>query len=160
MGSMCPLYAWPLCIWPPCNYRSPNLEPGPPPLVAPFDWDTTTWSCELASIIAAGVSEVVKRLQLKIYVMSAYPSQDRTREAAAQAAIRRGARSIDSSSDSSQTESSSNSDSSSDSDSMSSVEELQEEKMIDPEETEGPFTRRLPPLPVQCPVCKGEKEKC
>ena len=48
-----------------------------------------TWSWELASIIAAGVSEVVKRLQLNMYVMSAYPSQDRTREAAAQAAIRR-----------------------------------------------------------------------
>ena len=86
-----------------------------------------TWSWELASIIAAGVSEVVKRLQLKIYVMSAYPSQDRTREAAAQAAIRREARSIDSSSDSSQTESSSKSGPSSDSDSMSTVEELQEE---------------------------------
>ena len=48
-----------------------------------------TWSWELASTIAAGVSEVVKRIQLKNYAMPAYPLQDRTREAAAQAAIRR-----------------------------------------------------------------------
>ena len=75
-----------------------------------------TWSWELASIIAAGVSEVVKRLQLKTYVMSAYPVLDRAREAAAQAAIRREARPIESSSDSSQTESGSDSDTSSSSD--------------------------------------------
>ena len=95
--------------------------------------------------------------------MSAYPVPDRAREAAAKAAIRREARPIESSSDSSETESSSNSDSSSNSSSSSKsaspVEELQEEEMVDPEVTEGPFTRRLPPHPVKCAVCKEEKEK-
>merc|ERR1711876_157030 len=60
-----------------------------------------TWTWELASLIAAGIREVVKRLQLKTYVMSAYPVEDATRKAAAEAAIRRGARPIDNSSDSS-----------------------------------------------------------
>ena len=94
-----------------------------------------TWSWELASTIAAGVSEVVKRLQLKTYAMSAYPSRDMKREAVAQAAIRRESRAIDSSPDSSRTESSSSSDSSSNSDPVSSEEELQEEEMDGPEET-------------------------
>ena len=71
-----------------------------------------TWTWELASLIAAGVSEVVKRLQLKAYVMSAYPVQDKAREAAAKAAMLKGSEPLDSSTESSETESESSSSSS------------------------------------------------
>ena len=83
-----------------------------------------TWPWELASIVAAGVSELIKRIQLKAYAMSAYPIQDRTREAAAQDAIRRETRSLESTSDSSETDSVSLSASVSTPGSTSTVEEI------------------------------------
>ena len=118
-----------------------------------------TWPWELASIVAAGVSELIKRIQLKTYVMAAYPIQDRTREAAARDAIRRETRTLESASDSTETEYISLSESVSTPGSTSTVEELKEEEMTDTERTEAPFSRRLPYHPVTCPACRREEKR-
>ena len=94
-----------------------------------------SWPWELASIIAAGVSEIVRQVQKRHFTALAYPASSAPEDS-------------NSSSDSS-------SSSSSDSDGVSSVEELEEEEMTDPEVTEGPRARRLPPMTVTCEACKA-----